>query len=230
MRIMGRRVEAQISRDWNFGFVSWNYVFRSSLNMSRNIFAFDRLSKETGMPEFTAADLQEGAKQICRAMWGKYSDINGRQQSVMGDMTKVRYVKGLSTAAAQRVLSKLEHTLRRLQGTQETLRLMRFDIHALRVRYGIPIFVTFSPDESHSILMVRLSRTRRNYPVFQSKVAQGLQNFCGADAPKLIVKEGDAIFSVSAQALLDKSPDYDERKQILATDSLASVDGSRIMS
>ena len=45
----------------------------------------------------------------------------------------------------------------------------------------------------------------------------------------MIVKEGDAIFSVSAQALLDKLPDYDERKQIPATDSLASVDGFRIM-
>ena len=32
MRIMGRRVESQVSRDWNFGFVTWNYVFRSSLN------------------------------------------------------------------------------------------------------------------------------------------------------------------------------------------------------
>ena len=57
MRIMGRRVESQVSRGWNFGFVSWSYVFRSSLNMSRNFFAFDRLSKETGMPEFTAEDL-----------------------------------------------------------------------------------------------------------------------------------------------------------------------------
>lgn len=93
MRIMGSRAESQVSRDWNFGFVSWTYVCHSSLNMSRNIFAFDHLSKETGMLEFTAEDLQEGAKQIGRAMWGKYTDINDRQQSVLGDMTKVRYVK-----------------------------------------------------------------------------------------------------------------------------------------
>ena len=33
MRIMGRRVESQVSRDWKVDFVSWNFVFRSSLNM-----------------------------------------------------------------------------------------------------------------------------------------------------------------------------------------------------
>ena len=99
MRIMGRRVESQVSRDWNFGFVTWNYVFRSSLNMSRNIFAFDRESSETGEAEFTATDLQEGAKEICRAMWSTYTDVNGRKQKVLGDMTKIRYVPGLSRAA-----------------------------------------------------------------------------------------------------------------------------------
>ena len=45
----------------------------------------------------------------------------------------------------------------------------------------------------------------------------------------MVVKDGDVLLSVSAQGLLDKLPDYDARRQILATDSLASVDGFRIM-
>eukprot|EP00959_Pyramimonas_sp_CCMP1952_P097865 2045388-Pyramimonas_sp.AAC.1 len=45
---------------------------------------------------------------------------------------------------------------------------MRFETNALRVRYGVPIFVTFSPDEGHNLLMVRLSRTRRQDPVHKA--------------------------------------------------------------
>ena len=77
--------------------------------------------------------------------------------------------------------------------------------------------------------MLRLSRTRRNDPVFQNKTAKSLQHVCGADAPQMIIKGGDIILSVSAPDLIDKLPDYDARRQILATDSLASVDGFRIV-
>ena len=49
------------------------------------------------------------------------------------------------------------------------------------------------------------------------------------EAPQMIVKDCDIILSVSSQGLIEKLPDYDERRQILATDSLASVDGFRIM-
>ena len=37
------------------------------------------------------------------------------------------------------------------------------------------------------------------------------------------------MLQVSAKDLHDRLPDYDERKQILASDSLASVDGFRVM-
>ena len=40
VRLMSRRVEAQLSRDWDFGFVSWNYIFRSTINQSRTFFAY----------------------------------------------------------------------------------------------------------------------------------------------------------------------------------------------
>ena len=42
VRIMSRRVESQIQRDWHFGFVSWNYLFRSTLNLTRTIFSYER--------------------------------------------------------------------------------------------------------------------------------------------------------------------------------------------
>ncbi|CAK0901015.1 unnamed protein product, partial [Prorocentrum cordatum] len=114
--------------------------------------------------QITAEEISEGAKQIYRALAGKYQDVNGKKQKVMGDMAKVRHVPGLGRAA-HKLLANIEHASRRLPGTQETRRVMRFQTNALRVRYGVPIFVTFSPDEGHNMIMVRLSRTRRRDPV-----------------------------------------------------------------
>ena len=42
---------------------------------------------------------------------------------------------------------------------------MRHETHAYRVVYGNALFVTFSPNEKDSLLMLRLSRTRRCDPV-----------------------------------------------------------------
>ena len=38
VQAVSRRIEASLSRDWSFGFVTWNYLFRSSLNLSRSFF------------------------------------------------------------------------------------------------------------------------------------------------------------------------------------------------
>ena len=39
VRIMSRRSEASVSLNWTSGFVSWNYLFRSSVNLTRSIFS-----------------------------------------------------------------------------------------------------------------------------------------------------------------------------------------------
>lgn len=40
VKIMARRCEAQVARDWVFGFSAWNLFFRSALNLSRNVALF----------------------------------------------------------------------------------------------------------------------------------------------------------------------------------------------
>ena len=42
VKVMARRIEAQVSRDWVFGFTSWNLLFRSALNLSRTTDAYSR--------------------------------------------------------------------------------------------------------------------------------------------------------------------------------------------
>ena len=107
--------------------------------------------------------------------------------------------------------------------------MMRFQTQAFRIKYGTPLFITVSPDERHNLLMIRLSRTRRRDPVFQSTTAAKAKHVCGADAPRLNVRADDVLLEVSSRRLWEQLPDYDDREQILATDSLASVDGFRVM-
>jgi len=227
VRVMARRVEAQVSRDWHFGFVTWNYIFRSAVNLSRTLYSYETTKTESGL-KMTALDLQNGAIEICRALFLKYTDLGGKEQSVKGDMTKVRYVAGLSSAA-MRLLQNIEHTSRKLPGTQETRRIMRFDTNASRVRFGVPIFVTFTPDEAHSMIMVRLSRNRRNDPVhYQDPVGE---KCAGRETPSIetTVAEDDVEMEIPIADLMAFLPSHDERKQILARDPLACVDGFHVI-
>ena len=111
-------------------------------------------------------------------------------------MTKVRHVPGLGKAA-HKLLTHIEHTSRRLPGTQEARRVMRFETNALRVRYGVPIFVTFSPDEAHNLLMVRLSRARRHDPVHKSAGGEDLSHRAGErEWPRVAPEVDEARMSV----------------------------------
>ena len=61
---------------------------------------------------------------------------------------------GRSFGRAHRLLQSIEHASRNLPGSQEARRMMRFDIQALRILYGLPVVVTFPPDERHKLLMI----------------------------------------------------------------------------
>ena len=96
---MSRRIEASLSRDYILGFVTWNCLFRSSVSLSQSLYAYERNTVKAIGAKVTPADREEGAVAIATALWGKYKDVNGKWQSVNGDMTKVIYVPGLSEAA-----------------------------------------------------------------------------------------------------------------------------------
>ena len=81
-----------------------------------------------------------------------------------GDFTKVMFAVHLNEAG-KRLLRNFEHTSRQLKGTMEVRKLMRYETNAGRIRRGVPIFITFSPDEKHNVLMLRLHRSRQNDPI-----------------------------------------------------------------
>ena len=88
-------------------------------------------------------------------------------RKVNRDISKVEYVPQLSDAARM-LLRNIGYTSRKLPGTIESRRLMRLITQAYRIKYGTAIFVTFSPDEKHNLLMVRLSRNRQHDPVWEN--------------------------------------------------------------
>ena len=46
VRAMSRRIEASVSQDYTFGYVSWNYHFRSELNLSRSMLGYEKKNGE----------------------------------------------------------------------------------------------------------------------------------------------------------------------------------------
>ena len=99
VKAMSRRIEASVSRDSLFGFVTWNYLFRSSVNLSHSLYAYDRTDTTSTEGKLTPQSLEKCAVEIAKSFWGTYTDVRGTTPSVGGDMTKVCYVLGLSTAA-----------------------------------------------------------------------------------------------------------------------------------
>ena len=225
-RLMARRIEAQINRDWTFGFVSWNVLFRSTANLTRSAYTFSANvfdEDEQRMRPLTATDLEQGALQLVNALTGSYRDITGKKRALKGDISKLPYVQGLKPGA-RKLLQSLRCVAKALPGTAEARRQMRLEIEAMRVRYGAPIFVTFSPDEAHQVLFIRMHRCRMADPVRETPSYSDLD---AGDADWPPMEEADPI-RVYIEQLWRTLPTWAERRQ-RARDPLAAVDGFRAL-
>jgi len=166
---MARRSETQFQRDWVFLFTLWNYIFRTKVNLQQNayVYAVPDNNNDGKTRMLSGEEISHGAEELLKTLaTGKYLDITGEFKAVQGDMTKLRHVPGLGEAA-RKVLSNVEARTRTIPGTHEIRKTMRHQTHAYRVAYGTAIFVTFSPSEKDSALMVRLARARQTDPAVQ---------------------------------------------------------------
>ena len=148
-KIITRRCEKALSNSWDLGFCISNLLFRTKMNMSRSLFAFEAEARAEGGCGFTPKELENAACEICNAMFGEYRDETGRRQKVQGDLAKVRKVRNLSEPA-RRILNRVHTVAQTIEGTNEVRTLMRYDTHAFRIAHGVPLFVTLSPDEKHN--------------------------------------------------------------------------------
>jgi len=141
-------------------------LFRTMLNQCRTVYRYDHVSREDGSRGFSAAELESGAISLCQAFDGKYVDLKGKgkRPKVNGDFAKVKYVKGLNEAG-RRLLQNLGHASRQLKGTVGIRKLIGYHANAGRVVRGTSLFITFSPNEKHNVLMLHLHRSRQQNPI-----------------------------------------------------------------
>ena len=78
------------------------------MNLSGTLYSYEKVQKGSDRG-FTAKELEEAAISLCNALVGKYRDLDGQMKKVGGDMTKIRYVEGLSPAAKRLVQNTLTH-------------------------------------------------------------------------------------------------------------------------
>ena len=182
---MQRQAASQFRRDWNFSPALQNYLFRTSINLQPNAYMFMTQDADgTGRRMMTTKEIQDGVQEVYRKVNnGIYIDSNNEQKAVKGDLTKLRYVPGLSTAA-HKVLNNLEARTRNVPGTHAVRTSMRHQTHAYRVKYGLSVFITFSPSEKDTAIMLRMARARQSDPAIADDADK---SFYGRSKPELDV-------------------------------------------
>ena len=95
---------------------------------------------------------------------------------------------------------------------------MRYMTHSHRVVYRAPIFLTMSPDETQSAVMLKLSLLRRCGPAHAGDAQS--QRWGERSQPSLDVE----YMSLSIDEVKTLLPEYDDRRGIVARDPLAAPD------
>ena len=162
---MQRQAASQLRRDWNFSPALQNYLFRTNINLQPNAYMFTTQAVDgTGRRMMTTKEIEAGVQEVYRKVKeGLYIATNNEQKAVKGDLSKLRYVPNLSVAA-HKVLNNLEARTRKVPGTHAVRTTMRQQTHAYRINYGVSVFITFSPSEKDTTLMLRMVRARATDP------------------------------------------------------------------
>ena len=95
----------------------------------------------------------------------------------------------------------------RIPGTRQIRRRIYHLLFSARVVYGLPVFMTITPSERHSGLIIRLSRYRRNDPGTVSCYPE-FAPWIGWDQPSL----QEAERGCSRESVEVALPEYDLRK------------------
>ena len=194
---MQRQAASQFRRDWNFAPALWNFLFRTRINLQPNAYMYAVPDTDgRGQRPMTPKEIEDGSQEIYRKLHnGVYVDINNDNKAVNGDLSKLRYVPGLSPAA-KKLLNNFEARTRHVPGTHAVRSTMRHQTHAFRVNYGLAIFITFSPSERDSTIMVRLARARASDPAIAHDSSR---HFYARDKPQLT----EEFFRLSPERLAE---------------------------
>ena len=115
---------------------------------------------------------------------------------VAGDTSKLPYAEGLD-AFARSLARKVNFISETLPGNQIVRKMMGHCELGARIMYGDSIFITISPNEQHSALVLRLIRNRANDPMLHGTdpVDAALRAMSGLKEPRLEADSNDEVLS-----------------------------------
>ena len=113
---------------------------------------------------------------------------------IAGDSSKLPYAEGLD-AFARSLARKVNFISETLPGNQIVRKMMGHCEFGARIMYGDSIFITISPNEQHSALVLRLIRNRANDPMLYGTdpVDVALRGISGLKQPCLEADSNDEV-------------------------------------
>ncbi len=218
--MMARRVEAQVRWDWDFNPAVWSLCFATKVNLGVSL-AAQRALRQGEVEECDDRSIGVAAAKLYKLLQtGEYVTPCGRRVPVKGDLAKAMQIVGLSSKQ-KALLKNYQFMSARIAGTRQIRRSINHLVFSARVFYGLPVFMTVTPSERHSGLMIRLTRYRRSDPAVTCGKPEFLP-WVGYDAPSLQTREGD----IESETI--ELPEYDLRREMTARDPLCCSSAFRV--
>ena len=211
---MARRAESQFRNDWTAVPIMRSVGFKWK--------AEHTMCPATYFQAQNKAATKTDAKDYIKALQNLYHHLHHgftkkdiHRVPINGDMAQLPYATGL-TSLERRLAHTCVYLSQNQPGTQALRRIMGHSQFGARVQYGDCIFITISPNEQHSALVLRLMRNRANDP----SVCHGEEvkrRLAGPNYPPL--EENDETIDL---------PEYDLRRAAAAQDPYAVVEAYKI--
>ena len=216
-RGFARRVESQCRNDWTAVPIvrSVHFKFQAEHTMGTVApFVGTKGKNNASM----ANEYIEAAQVLQKQLWSGHTGHGVHRVPIRGDTTRLPFANDL-TPLQRRLAFAMNFLSKHLAGTQQVRQLMGHTQFGARVNYGDCTFLTISPNEQHSALVLRLSRYRANDPYLwgTTKEASVLRDLAGREAPNL--ETGSASVQL---------PEYEIRRIVAARDPLAVIDAYKI--
>ena len=214
VRGMARRVESQIAADWTLLPLLWNLYLRHTA-LTKPLPLFKYMIAPDQPQNVHAAELLKAAERLYGRLEKGTFTVGGQRRQLAGDVQKLRYADGL-TEAERHLLQVYKSLTGVLPGTQQVREKIGHNMFGFRVTNGEGLFITISPNERHSSLMLRLSRARRNDTSLQASdgTTRSQRHIIGYDAPSLFMEKDSIVMEF---------PAFENRCGIAARDPLSTV-------
>ncbi|CAK0814769.1 unnamed protein product, partial [Prorocentrum cordatum] len=213
---MCRRVEHQIRSDWLF------------IPDMRNVhFRFLGITARLGskVRKYVDEDGSAFTERLTTAVRGLHDLLakgyyGPKRRPIAGNLTVLHMAHGLDTTQKQ-IVHNMRAVTSTLAGTQELRRRMGHVFQSGAIGYGHGLFITISPNEKQSCLVMRLHRVRQDDPLLRAGCTDDARN---SMRKRLASRERPSL-SECADAEL---PDFDLRLCEMANGPLSVVQGFRV--